>query len=905
MATIYQITNLLNKYNIEYANTEQLINFFARFSEDELDKYLAGCIFLKKELNNVCAKVTAQQIHSIINNSNLTMLKNVEIEFNNFARQTKLDSVTAKQLYKSICKDVLSETSKTDKELIAASEKYINDLSKATDIAYSFHSNLDEDIANKLYKNCLKRMQGFYLTTNPAQLQDLIYHLLNNVKGLNKPTTTDLISISERCASFYSSSSAEKIINIGYELQQFSNFIYNKLSQEETTENKLQIMQYKTQLTSKDLRNTLLATPSIFTENPNTIKFNIELIKGETTLGKLFEKYNITPTNERIFNICYNITLNYSAIDMQKLYANNLSALSLSPTVLLNSLNFINKTVNKVFGGSIAPEEYLSAETFSQLQTLNKIADNQSLNEYYYWENNLNLLKGIMPKEKLKEYFLSSFKLANIPTDFIKKQITSTILNSNSEIELESNFDRLIRKNFFWDVQNKDVKKTSQNKASIEVPKYRVGNQQTQAIKFGFSVENASQFLTSLGYNEEIIKMWKSKHTTPQSKNPQQKINSSLDIDTVNKCNEFLNLIREFNNLLNTKPDIPTLFTINTNLTELYQNIYVFSADTRNMSTATKGLIVNVKNSFNDLTARYNLTINKIQTSLKEELRKIKKQEKQLTEQINKEYLKYQKYKDNVPAIIKDYNQLIARQNSLYNSIVHFRNLQEQNRIENFDRIDRLTQPVNDIFVKICNTAKDCLNKALIDLNLANKQSLFKEDILESNSDYLKKFLNINSNQTFTGEIFLTLKQIKENPDLTNLYQEVSMNLTIYGINLDKQLLHHQPENFHGDSIDEDSLSKYLGYLNSEENLNAVLNYNDILTKAWYIHNKYETKITTLESELETIKIELKELNEMISNGYANKQQGFSITTDLENKKQEKQKVEEQLEQLKGMHFNL
>lgn len=906
MATIFEIKELLYKHNIaEGEHSAQVYEYLSQFNPQSLDRYIENSVFLKKELDQVCTNVTLQQIYYIIATSNRKMLANMKNEFDALVKQTSLDHKVAANVFKTISKDVLDTTDRTDKEIANVAERFVSDINKVKEIANSFKAHLDEDIATELYTNCIKRMQTFYTSTNPTQLKNLIYYLLNNVEGINTPKAADLLYVSERCASFYSNATAEKVENISKELKSFAQFIYNKFNDIKTDDNKLQVMQYQTELRSKDLRNILLTTPTVFTENPTTITFNIDLIKGLQPLGELFNKHNITPNNAQALEKFKNITLNFSAVDMQKLYTGNLSALSTSPNVLLTTLQYIDSTASQVFGDNILPEEYLSPETFAQIQLIHKLADSNNTQTLQQWTNNLELLGQVIPQEKLKKYFLSNFKLATVPTDFVKKQVADTILSCSNSQELEAKFDRLINKNFFWDAQNKDNSKPNKNTSIIDVPKYRVGNKKADPLAFGLDTEKAVAFLSSIGYTQEVINVWlqNQNNDTTSGKTAKKGI-KAIDVETINQCNEILNLIRNINTFLDTKPSIAALYQINVDITGLYNTIQDISSNTRNMDTSTKGLIVNVKNSFNDLSTRYNTVISKIQASSKDDLKKLNSQYNKLKKDIDAQYQLHQKYKNNVPAIISDQSSLIQQQTEVITRINGLQQMQEANRQERFERINKYSARVHDYYTAICQRVENCLDEQLLDINPVNQIALFNETILDENKKYLLRELGIDQYSRFTGEIFLQLKRIQQSPKLKPIYEQVKQQLEQEGIMLDVQLEHTQPENFHGDMLSETLIKEFLGPDYNEENAYTIRHYNGILNSAWRNYNSINSKIEAQQAILRDINDKIAELKTIINTGFDQKKQGLNNEEQLLKLQQEKQRLQTELDQLKGMYFN-
>ena len=914
MATLTEVHNLLEKYNInidlENPNAENQLYFLCSKQPEDLDKYLSNCVFLKNKLDGVCSSLTLSQVYNIIINTNHKLLENISSEFNAFAKETGLDTRAADSIFKHISRDILSTTKKTDQEMISIAEKFIVDINKAKELATSFKATLDEDIASKLYTNCTNRMQTFYSSANPNQVKDLIIYLLNNDKLKNQISTDDLIAISERCASFYSNATAEKIQSITNLLTDFAQFVYNKFNNMQELD-PIQKMQYKTSLKSKDLKNILLTSPSIFTENPSVIGFNIELVQGNSPLGDLLKKYQVKTANEESIEPFKNIVLNFSPIDLHKLYTGNLSALSTSPTVLLESLAFIDKTSKAIFGNEIDPCQYISPETFAQIQTIHKIATSNGP-ENSLWSENLQLLSKIISKDKLKEYFLSSFKLATVSTDYIKQQIAITILASETQEDLNNNFDRLLSKNFFWD-ESKEKASSKSTKispiTSIDVPKYRIGNVQPSRINFDVDIEKAREFLAAAGYNEAIINTWKDKQSSALLKEQKSKgkKNKSDNLDTVllAKFNEVFNLIRELNTLLNTNPSNEALMAMNADLKSLYTTIISLDNNTHKASTATKGLLVNIKNNFNDLSTRYNIVIGKRQASCKEDIKRLTKESNELSNYIEQQYKKYTGYKKNIPAILTKYNELLEQQTITAEQITELRKAQEQNRIERFDRIVKFSPRVHSLFSNISQSAMKALQNALIDNNPAQHLCLLPEDLLDANTEYVEKLLHINSINHYDGEVFIALSQMKNFPELQPVYQDVYQQLLDAGIDLEQQLNHTQPELFHGDALNKQIIINFLGKDYTPENFETVLYYNGILNSAWKQNSLLESKIAAAEDHLAEIKKQIEDLNQTIHSSNNTKTKWAAQHETLNKLNAEKAAAEELLQQLKQSKFNI
>lgn len=876
MATVDFVKQLLTKYNVQFdESSDDILKVLAEFNQENLPKYIESCIFIHKELYNVAKNITIEQMYSIIAKSNKKMLKSLKDEFDKVVADTNLDPKSAKIAFKSISASVIDVSDRCDQEIIAICNDYMSNLEKIRTISQSFKKHLDTDIATKIYNNCLNRMQTFVLSTDTSNLKQVIYFCLNNLENGQTLSQSDLLSISKRCASFFSDSSYEKVSKISKSLQLFQYYIVEHLSKQKNEENQLQILQYSNEVNAKDLKNIFLTTPSIFTTNPATIEFNIELIKGRQSLGELLEKQNLK-ISKTDFQRFKNIRTSFELGDLASIYTSNLSTLTLSPNSLLSVLKHMDNTCKDIFGSDISPEEYINSQNYTQLSQIVSAAESHNLAKLSQWKNNLELLSGLVDKDKLKKYFLSNLKLANIPTDYLKEQISNTILSCDAQ-NLQASFDRLLDKNFFWDA--KKSKSTDEPIAAV----YRIGNKKNPPINFELSINRAKTYLQENGCSDAVLDAWENKPAQQQENHVQ------LDISTINTCNEVFNLMRKMNDLLTKRPLYMILVTMREDINYVRKTIAEISADTRNLNTSTKGVIVNLKNDFAALIDRYNQVVSERSQIAKDEFLAAKKEHEELKNLINQQLDNYLEYHNNVPQILKQRSYYISKQTELLDCLSKLQQQQEENRTTRLEPIISFSEQVQDYYEDICQTVEDCTNKYIILHNPANCQSSNKQDILEQNMEFFDQQIHLQQSGKLTGRVFVLLKKLR-NSDYSAIFDDVRGDMQKIGIDIKTQVLHTQPENFHGDILSPNLIIKFLGPKYNNYNYNLIRDYNGILGSANRIYNQLSEKMQAVQNELSEVNLQLTLLDEKISSGYFHKR----IALDKQEKLDELSKIKQE-----------
>lgn len=874
MATLLEIKQLLKDNNVQFDdNSQYFLDKLSQYNYESLRQYIENCVFVHNEIYSVAPAITIANVYSIISKANLKMLKNIQEEFYKIIKYTGLDHNSATKALKSICDSVLDISDRTDQEIAIISAEYVTNLMKINKISTSLNKYLEKDLATQIYSNCINRMQAFVQKADPEEIKSVVYFCLNSLDN-NNLSPDDMLQISKKCASFYAESTYEKVSNTTKKLQLFQWFILERVRNNANDTNKDKMQSLTQKLRAKDLHNILLSSPSIFTTNPSTIAFNIEFIKGNKTLGELIKEFKI-PASKQDYEKYKNIRVSATIEDLSALYLDNLSALTISPNALLKSIKLMDNTSKRIFGHDISPEEYITSKNFTQLSSLFKFATSNNLSNLSQWADNLTFLSKILDKNQLKQYFLSNLELATIPTQHLQKQVANIILESDSN-ELAENLGILLDSNFNWD-SDKACEKTTASKNANNTPTFQVE----------LSKENATNLLTEMGYSPSILKSLSNKKT--------QKLAAKVSASDINKYNEIINSISKYNAMLDNSPINMTLFAMKKSMGRLVNRALELPEDEYNQDICS-----NIKNSLDNLLIKYNNVINSKKASAQQEYDKLSEDYKILEAQVSSLYERYATYHNQTPEIITRREDLIRQKTTVISNIKKLQDQQEDNRKKRLSPTASATPYISQYFYDICTLTQNATKQSIIQANPAKSTSQDEDQKYSENLDFLYDKMRYNPNDLLPGDIFIDLKKLKNSP-FSDIYQHTCEALSAQGVNVETQIKHIQPENFHGDAIDDELIKRWLGDEYSPENFNIIKNYNSILSSGTKIYNDIQDKIKGYESILHGINEELQTLENQIMNGYSDKQMAEINKRKLDEIWKEQEKINKRIEELEEL----
>lgn len=845
MATLLEVQQLLNDNNVKYDSSSQYyLDQLTQYSYESLRAFIENCSFVHNELYSVAQAITVQNVYSIISKAKLDLLKGIKNEFNKIVKSTNLDDKSALTALRVISDGILDISDRTDQEISIICGQYFYNIENIKSISNSFTSYLPQEIATKIYSNCIERMQTFAVKSNPEEIKSVIYYCLNSL-GENSLSANDMLKISKKCATFYADTTYEKISTITQKLQYFQQYILEKIRTSKTESN----ADYVQKVKAKDLHSILMNTPSLFATTPSTIAFNIDFIKGNKNLGELIKEYRI-PTSKGDFEKLKNISASFELNDLASIYSNNLSLLTLSPEAMLKSIQLIDNTSHRIFGQDILPEEYITSKNFTQLSQIYQIAKSNNTQVLSQWADNLQVLSGILDKAQLKQYFLSNFKLATIPTEHLSSQISNTILQSDPA-QLSNNLGTLLQNNFNWDSDNAHVKEPS-----------RMDNSKTDLnIPIELTQEMATRFLENNGLSPKIIENWINKAENSSF--------TSVTIENIKELNEISKRIDNLNKVLDNSQIIPiTLFSIRNAMKSMKNKIEINCANTQqpNISNFYQSL----KNDFDALAQKYNRTITSNLQDLQDQYNELNIKYNQYQTQINEQYADYVSYHSQTPEIMARRAELIRKQTEITSTIKKLQDQQDLNRKKNLSPIAGISEDVYKHFDAICSKVIDYTNQTIIKENPAQSTAKDDSQILNDNLQYLYDSIHYKSNNYLPGQIFVSLRTLRDSK-FSNIYNTIFLALKDEYVDIDAQLSHTQPENFHGDAISNKYIVNWLGENYSDFNFNLIKGYNKILRSGNNTYYNLTEKIKGNEATLNFIKEELALLDAQIENGYSNK----------------------------------
>lgn len=280
-------------------------------------------------------------------------------------------------------------------------------------------SMLDTSTADKLLENCMRRSKHFL---NECDLKNLAT-LIQTLKEHYSLKEEELVSISNRCATFFALSSAKKLENIEKTVNGFKQFILSKVNG-----NKAAI------LLDKSFKDIIVTTPSLLTANPNIINDTIRFLEGASL------KELVSNVSEDIANLKGDFT----PLQLAKIYSDSLSSLAIGPRKLADVAFNLSRIYKKIYGVDLNLNSFINGRNFSsfaQLRTQDYIIGGKC-------EEILELLKPFVSEKDMQNLFENNVSFLIVDVDEVKKSLKSAILTSKNQEELKVNILHNIKNHF-------------------------------------------------------------------------------------------------------------------------------------------------------------------------------------------------------------------------------------------------------------------------------------------------------------------------------------------------------------------------------------------------------------------------------------------------------------------------
>jgi hypothetical protein len=271
--------------------------------------------------------------------------------------------------------------------------------------------------------------------------------------------------------------------------------------------------------------------------------------------------------------------------------------------------------------------------------------------------------------------------------------------------------------------------------------------------------------------------------------------------------------------------------------------------------------------------------------------------------------------------VLSDYTALSKRRAAITRDIAQLRAEQTINYEERFLYIEPYTKLVDEHFHDIYKYTETVLTEALGKYDIVeNKYPKNSQEKIEINRKALFYELRRFDTEIFAGEVFIIIRQISDiinqsefkgrpklldsaYPGLRDTYELIKNKLKDQGISLEKQINHTKPDSFHGDALSSEYIKKMLGKDYNDTSRDIIEKYNGILCSYWRINGQLDSKAAALESELTTVRQQIKDLEAFISKSNMQKSAGQEYGKIIEDNKRQLAELQRQIKNVDNLTF--
>ena len=420
----------LKKLGIDNINEEEknLLHsiFLNNGNPNALKKELELLLALNKTLIQSYSNVSISNMLKIYQTIDANLLIKLLITYEEI-KEKSANKAESFQAFKNVAIKILSVNEQVNKNVV---KSYSDSIKKSVQIKNMLFSVLkNEDKANQIFNNCVNRSNLFIRECNIKNLEDIVVCLKKNF-NLNDD---ELIKISNRCASFFISSSASKINSLYRTINEFKEFIR---TQEVNANNKKIEFARKNKINNllyKDFKDILIEASSIATFNPNSINKTIKFLMGEPIC-------NIIDRHTSLGNLRGNFT----PLQLAKIYNESITSLSIGVEKIVDVCDNISKVYKETYNEDLDINDLINGHNFSSINQLRK--------EDYMQEGKIKevfeLLSFFLSKEDMQNLLKNDFSFLIAPIESVKSSLKATILSSTNEETLKNNVLRKIKGHF-------------------------------------------------------------------------------------------------------------------------------------------------------------------------------------------------------------------------------------------------------------------------------------------------------------------------------------------------------------------------------------------------------------------------------------------------------------------------
>lgn len=385
---------------------------------DQAKKELELLYALNRMLISSYQKVSLTNMYKINENIDANTILNLFVQYQMIKSKSN-DSYTCFENFKKVVEEILINEKSVNEKI----KKDANEVMDKTIVLKNalYMTMLDKSKADRIIRNCINRSTHFLANCDAQNLKKLVDCLKRDFSL----SEDEIVTISTRCATFFAESSANKVNNLYKTLNEFKDFIANRLSY---SKNKSGL-----QLLERDYKDVLLRSSLIATEDTDTIKETIRFLMGEH-VGKIIGdagdfallKGDFTPNQ------------------LAKIYSKSITCLSTGVDKVVSFTKEISKAYENVFGKELKLDGFINGKNFPSISRLTKadyVADGKV-------EDIFNLLKEFMSAENVESVLKNHLAFLTCSYQEVKEGLKNAVMQSENSDELRKNILSKIRNCF-------------------------------------------------------------------------------------------------------------------------------------------------------------------------------------------------------------------------------------------------------------------------------------------------------------------------------------------------------------------------------------------------------------------------------------------------------------------------
>ena len=472
--TYNEVLNYLKELGLEELSKEEKLILRSKLegvnNPFQIKKELEMLYILNRILLSSYQKVSLENMYKINDSLDAQIIVKLFMEYQQIKNKCS-DRFTCINQFKKVIEEIVFNQKRANIEVKRNAKKAMDQSILLNDALYL--TMLDKNKADKLLANCIRRSSNFLINCDKENLRILIECLKNNFKL----TDDELVNISSRCATFFASASAGKINNLYVMLNEYKDFVKERLDHKKEKE--------ALSLLNRDFKDILTNSSLIAAADSDKVAETIKFLMGEE-LGKITHqvgKYS-------------KLKGDFTPSQLAKIYDKSITSLAMGADHIFDFVSNISLVYTDVYGKDLDVNGLINGRNFSGLSRLSKVDFIKGGKAY----DILMLLKPFVSADNMEKLLKNHVAFLNCSLDEVKIGLKNALMDSNNPEELQRNILSKIRNSFdtnagdFVEVERrKSVAVGSLNKVEVNA----------------LQEDEMGEYLSKLGAQTSEIDRWK------------------------------------------------------------------------------------------------------------------------------------------------------------------------------------------------------------------------------------------------------------------------------------------------------------------------------------------------------------------------------------------------------------